>query len=58
VVDPATERELGIYHEHGPEQIEAALAGAYAAYREWRGRPPSVRAALLTELAGGVRASA
>ena len=58
VVDPATERELGTYREHGPEQIEAALASAHAAYRDWRERPPAERAALLTELAGVLRAGA
>ena len=44
VVDPATEQEIGSYAEHGPEQIEAALAAADAAFREWRrGRRPSAR---------------
>ena len=43
VVDPATEQEIGSYAEHGPEQIEAALAAADAAFREWRRRPSSER---------------
>ena len=55
VVDPATEREIGSYAEHGPEQIEAALATADAAFRAWRRRPVAERAALLTAVAGVLR---
>ena len=32
VVDPATEQEVASYPEHGPEQIEAAVAAADAAF--------------------------
>ncbi len=39
VVDPTTEQEVASYPEHGPEQIEAAVAAADAAFREWRRRP-------------------
>jgi succinate-semialdehyde dehydrogenase/glutarate-semialdehyde dehydrogenase len=55
VVDPATEQEIGSYAEHGPEQVEAALAAADAAFREWRKRPASERAELLTAVAGVLR---
>jgi succinate-semialdehyde dehydrogenase/glutarate-semialdehyde dehydrogenase len=55
VVDPATEQEIGSYPEHGPEQIEAALATADAAFREWRTRPASERAELLSAVAAVLR---
>jgi succinate-semialdehyde dehydrogenase/glutarate-semialdehyde dehydrogenase len=55
VVDPATEQEIGSYPEHGPEQIEAALATADAAFRAWRTRPVCERAELLTAVAGVLR---
>jgi succinate-semialdehyde dehydrogenase/glutarate-semialdehyde dehydrogenase len=55
VVDPATEQEIGSYPEHGPEQIEAALATADAAFRAWRTRPASERAELLTAVAAVLR---
>jgi succinate-semialdehyde dehydrogenase/glutarate-semialdehyde dehydrogenase len=55
VIEPATERELASYPEQGPEQIEAALTRASAAYHDWRERPPTERAALLIELAGVLR---
>jgi succinate-semialdehyde dehydrogenase/glutarate-semialdehyde dehydrogenase len=58
VVDPATEQEIGSYPEHGPDQIEAALATADAAFREWRTRPASERAELLTAVAGVLRSRA
>ena len=51
VVDPATEQEVASYPEHGPEQIEAAVAAADAAFREWRRRPIEERGAVLTALA-------
>jgi succinate-semialdehyde dehydrogenase/glutarate-semialdehyde dehydrogenase len=55
VVDPTTEKELATYPEHGPEQIEAAVAAADAAFREWRHRPVAERGALLTAVAGVLR---
>jgi succinate-semialdehyde dehydrogenase/glutarate-semialdehyde dehydrogenase len=55
VVDPATEQEIGSYPEHGPEQIEAALAAADGAFREWRKRPATERAELLSAVAGVLR---
>jgi succinate-semialdehyde dehydrogenase / glutarate-semialdehyde dehydrogenase len=55
VVDPATEQEVASYPEHGPEQIEAAVAAADAAFREWRHRPIEERGALLTAVAAGLR---
>ena len=55
VVDPATEQEVASYPEHGPEQIEAAVAAADAAFREWRRRPVEERGALLTAVAAGLR---
>ena len=56
VVDPSTGRELAAYAEHGPEQIEVALAAAHAAYRSWRESSLGERAQLLTALAGSLRA--
>ena len=49
VVDPATEEEVASYAEHSPEQIEAALATADAAFARgggapWRNAPRSLRA--------------
>jgi succinate-semialdehyde dehydrogenase/glutarate-semialdehyde dehydrogenase len=55
VVDPATEEEVGTYTEHGPEQIEAALATADAAFRDWRKRPVQERADVLVAVAGVLR---
>ena len=55
VVDPATEEEVASYAEHSPEQIEAALATADAAFRTWRRRPVEERAALLRAVAGELR---
>jgi succinate-semialdehyde dehydrogenase/glutarate-semialdehyde dehydrogenase len=55
VVDPATEEIVGSYPEHGPEQIESALATADAAFREWRKRPVTERAELLVAVAGVLR---
>src|SRR3954470_12194776 len=55
VVDPATEQEVASYPEHSPEQIEAAVAAADAAFREWRRRPIEDRGALLTAVAAGLR---
>src|SRR3954452_24288671 len=52
VVDPATEEPVATYAEHGPEQIEAALAAADAAFGTWRKRPVEERAALLVAAAG------
>src|ERR1700754_2692304 len=58
VVDPATEQELASYAEHGPEQIEAALATAHAAFGEWRRRDVGERAELLRGVARELRARA
>jgi succinate-semialdehyde dehydrogenase/glutarate-semialdehyde dehydrogenase len=58
VVDPATEQEVASYPEHGPEQIEAALATAHAAFGEWRRRDPDERAELLRGVARELRARA
>jgi succinate-semialdehyde dehydrogenase/glutarate-semialdehyde dehydrogenase len=58
VVDPATEQEIASYAEHGPEQIEAALATAHAAFGEWRRRDVSERAELLRGVARELRARA
>jgi succinate-semialdehyde dehydrogenase / glutarate-semialdehyde dehydrogenase len=55
VVDPATEEAVGSYAEHGPEQIEAALATADAAFRAWRTQPVAERAKLLVAVAGVLR---
>src|SRR6478735_6973429 len=55
VVDPTTAQEVASYPEHSPEQIEAAVAGADAAFREWRRRPIEERGALLTAVAAELR---
>ncbi|MBE2316989.1 NAD-dependent succinate-semialdehyde dehydrogenase [Solirubrobacter sp. CPCC 204708] len=55
VVDPTTEQEVATYPEHGPEQIEAALTAADAAYRDWRRRPVAERAELLVAVAAVLR---
>ena len=55
VVDPTTAQEVASYPEHSPEQIEAAVAAADAAFREWRRRPIEERGALLTAVAAGLR---
>lgn len=55
VVDPATGEERGSYPEHGPAQIEAALAAADAAFRDWRRRPVVERAELLSAVARVLR---
>ncbi|MDA0171149.1 NAD-dependent succinate-semialdehyde dehydrogenase [Solirubrobacter taibaiensis] len=55
VVDPATEQEVASYAEHGPAQIDAAVAAADAAFREWRRLPIEERGALLTAVAGILR---
>ncbi|MDA0179824.1 NAD-dependent succinate-semialdehyde dehydrogenase [Solirubrobacter phytolaccae] len=55
VVDPATGEELAAYPEHGPAEIEAALAAADAAFRAWRSRPVAERAQLLDAVARVLR---
>lgn len=55
VVDPTTEQELASYPEHTPEQLDAAVAAADAAFRSWRRLGVEERGAVLTALAGVLR---
>jgi succinate-semialdehyde dehydrogenase/glutarate-semialdehyde dehydrogenase len=50
-VNPATGEELATYPELTPDQIEAKVAKAAAAYRHWRTTPLDERTALLSRIA-------
>ncbi|MGH9020523.1 MAG: NAD-dependent succinate-semialdehyde dehydrogenase [Acidimicrobiales bacterium] len=50
-INPATEEVVAEYAAHGPEQVEAALARASAAFEEWSARPIAERAALMVRAA-------
>ncbi|MBD5636115.1 MAG: NAD-dependent succinate-semialdehyde dehydrogenase [Candidatus Eremiobacteraeota bacterium] len=54
-LEPATGRTLAAYAEHGPEEIDAALARAAAAFRTWRSRSFDERAKLLRAAAAVLR---
>ncbi|MGU3644992.1 NAD-dependent succinate-semialdehyde dehydrogenase [Microbacterium sp. C23T] len=51
VVNPATGETLATYPTITDEALEAALAGADAAYRTWRDRPVAERAAAIRKVA-------
>jgi succinate-semialdehyde dehydrogenase / glutarate-semialdehyde dehydrogenase len=55
-INPTDGAELARYDELGPPGIEDALERAQAAFLLWRARPIAERAALLTSLAGTLRA--
>jgi acyl-CoA reductase-like NAD-dependent aldehyde dehydrogenase len=50
-VNPATESLVEKHDEHSAADVEAALAAAVIAQREWRATPPADRLPLLTSLA-------
>jgi succinate-semialdehyde dehydrogenase/glutarate-semialdehyde dehydrogenase len=50
-VNPATGEEIATYSELTPDQIEAKVAKAAAAYRRWRTTPLDERTALLSRIA-------
>ncbi len=50
-IDPSTGRSLGPVARCGPEQVDAAVAAARAAQRNWRLTSPETRARLLTRIA-------
>jgi len=54
-VNPATEEELASFEEHTPEDVERALARAWAARQGWRDTPVSSRAARFAELSAYLR---
>ena len=47
VVNPATEEELGSVPKGGPEDVDAAVAAAKEAFKEWSKQDPDDRAALM-----------
>jgi succinate-semialdehyde dehydrogenase/glutarate-semialdehyde dehydrogenase len=55
VIDPATGLEAGGYDAHTPEEIEAALAGAHAAFTAWRHTPLPERSARMRAAAALLR---
>lgn len=54
-VNPATEALIAEYDLHKPDQVEAALAAAAAAQRDWRATPIERRLPLLTAIARELR---
>jgi succinate-semialdehyde dehydrogenase/glutarate-semialdehyde dehydrogenase len=54
-VNPATGETLATYHESGPGEIDAILAGAQEAAARWRIVPPAARARALHRLASSLR---
>ena len=46
-LNPSTGDELARFDEPTPEELEAKLAKAQAAYLDWKARPVSERAALV-----------
>lgn len=50
-INPATEQVIETLELHGPDQVEAAVGRARAAYEQWRGTSMEQRAALLRALA-------
>ena len=55
VLEPATEEVMAELPKAGPEQADAAVARAKAAFPAWRAVAPADRALLLRRLAAGVR---
>ena len=51
VLNPATEEPIAELEQAGPEETDAAVARAKAAYPKWRALPPADRAHLLRRLA-------
>jgi acyl-CoA reductase-like NAD-dependent aldehyde dehydrogenase len=55
VLEPATEEVMAELPQAGPEDADAAIARAKAAFPAWRAVTPADRAQLLRRLAAGVR---
>ena len=47
VVNPATEEQFEAVPKAGPEDVDAAVEAARAAFKEWAGKDPDERAALM-----------
>ncbi|WP_020656755.1 aldehyde dehydrogenase family protein [Massilia niastensis] len=56
IVDPALDEPFARVAAAGPEQVEAAVAAARAAFPHWAASPHASRAALLHALAGALEA--
>jgi acyl-CoA reductase-like NAD-dependent aldehyde dehydrogenase len=54
VIEPATERVMAAVPRAGVEEVDAAVAGAKAAFPAWRAVAPVDRARLLLDLAGAI----
>src|ERR1700722_18250108 len=57
-INPGTGESLGPAADCGPEDIDAAVKAAKAAFKEWRRVPPLERAKMLREIARVLRANA
>src|ERR1044072_2637200 len=55
-INPATGQEIARFELHDDAYVDAALASAARAQRNWRKVPVSERATLLTRMAGALRA--
>ncbi|MGE3665985.1 MAG: gamma-aminobutyraldehyde dehydrogenase [Steroidobacteraceae bacterium] len=58
VLDPASGKVLATVHEASPEQIDAAVKSADAAFPAWAATPPKDRAAALLKLADRIEGAA
>src|SRR5205085_6692869 len=57
-INPGTSESLGKVADAGVADVEAAVAAASAAFREWRNVPPLERAKMLRRIAEVLRAHA
>ena len=57
-INPGTGESLGPAADCGPEDIDAAVKAAKAAFKEWRRVPPLQRAKMLKEIARVLRENA
>jgi acyl-CoA reductase-like NAD-dependent aldehyde dehydrogenase len=58
VIEPATERVMAEVPRGGAEEVDAAVAGARAAFPAWRAVEPGDRAAIMHRLADAIEAEA
>ena len=58
ILDPASGAEIARVPEASPEQVEAAVGAAKAAFNGWSQTPPKDRAALLLKLADKIESEA
>ena len=58
ILDPATGAEIARVPEASPEQVEAAVGAAKAAFNGWSQTPPKDRATLLLKLADKIESEA